>query len=36
MADTNRQVIKRLYEDVWNGNNPNIVEELVHDAYVIH
>lgn len=36
MGDTNRQVIERLYEDVWNGKNPNTAEELVHDAYVIH
>lgn len=36
MADTNQQVIERLYEDVWNGTNPNTAEELVHDAYVIH
>ncbi|AHG02021.1 hypothetical protein HALLA_01595 (plasmid) [Halostagnicola larsenii XH-48] len=36
MVDTNRQVIERLYEDVWNGKNPNTAEELVHDAYVIH
>lgn len=36
MGDTNRQVIERLYEDVWNGKNPNTAQELVHDAYVIH
>lgn len=36
MVGTNRQVIERLYKDVWNGENPNTAEELVHDAYVIH
>lgn len=36
MVDTNQQVIERLYEDVWNGKNPNTAEELVHDAYLIH
>ncbi|WP_436348440.1 hypothetical protein [Natronorubrum sp. FCH18a] len=36
MADTNQQVIERLYAEVWNGTNPNTVEELVHETYVIH
>lgn len=36
MGNTNQQVLERLYEDVWNGNNPTTAEELVHDAYVIH
>ncbi len=36
MGNTNRQIIERLYEDVWNGKHPNTAEELVHDAYAIH
>ncbi len=28
--------IHRLYDGVWNGNEPDIADELVHPEYVIH
>jgi len=28
--------IHRLYDGVWNGNGPEIADELVHPEYVIH
>lgn len=34
--DEHERRLHRLYEGVWNGNDPEIVTELVHDDYVIH
>jgi predicted ester cyclase len=28
--------IHRLYDGVWNGNDPDVADELVHPEYVIH
>lgn len=33
---TPEDTITQLYEDVWNGSNPDTAEELVHEEYVIH
>lgn len=30
------RVLERLYEDVWNGANPDRAAELVHEEYRIH
>jgi predicted ester cyclase len=35
MADHERAV-RRLFEDVWNGANPDTSADLVHDDYTIH
>jgi steroid delta-isomerase-like uncharacterized protein len=26
----------QLYEDVWNGSNPETADDLVHEEYIIH
>ena len=36
MTDSNEDVLRQLYRDVWNGENPDSVDDLVHDAYHIH
>jgi len=33
---THESTLTRLYEDVWNGSNPDVANELVHEAYRIH
>lgn len=33
---TPEDTLSRLYEDVWNGSNPDTANELVHEAYRIH
>lgn len=33
---TPEETLTRLYEDVWNGSNPETATELVHDEYHIH
>jgi steroid delta-isomerase-like uncharacterized protein len=34
--ETPEDTLTRLYEDVWNGANPDTVDELVHEEYLIH
>lgn len=36
MTDEHRAALERLFEDVWNGEDPGTADELVHDEYVIH
>lgn len=36
MTETNKTKIERLYEAVWNDDNPDAADELVHDEYLIH
>lgn len=36
MTDEHRTALERLFEDVWNGENPDTADELVHDEYLIH
>lgn len=36
MSRANPTMVRRLYRDVWNGGNPDSVEELVAGRYVIH
>lgn len=36
MASNHAVAIRRLYQDVWNGENPAVADELVHDDYLIH
>lgn len=36
MAPDHVVTIRRLYQDVWNGGNPGVADELVHDDYFIH
>jgi steroid delta-isomerase-like uncharacterized protein len=33
---TREEELMRLYEDVWNENNPETADELVHETYTIH
>ncbi|ELZ02536.1 ester cyclase [Natrialba asiatica] len=33
---TPEESLERLYTDVWNGENPEAADELVHETYVIH
>ncbi|MDZ7731436.1 MAG: ester cyclase [Natrialbaceae archaeon] len=33
---SNQTILTRLYEDVWNGANPEIASEYVHEQYHIH
>lgn len=33
---TPEDTLTRLYEDVWNGKNPDTATELVHEEYHIH
>jgi steroid delta-isomerase-like uncharacterized protein len=33
---TPEETLIQLYQDVWNGNNPETADELVHEEYVIH
>ncbi len=33
---TPEDTLTQLYEDVWNGSNPNTANELVHEEYQIH
>ena len=33
---TPEDTLTRLYEDVWNGANPDTANELVHEEYHIH
>ncbi|MCO8245928.1 MULTISPECIES: ester cyclase [unclassified Haladaptatus] len=35
-ANEHEDRVHRLYEGVWNGENPDIATELVHPEYVIH
>ncbi|KZN24025.1 cyclase [Haladaptatus sp. R4] len=35
-ANEHEDRVHRLYEGVWNGENPGIATELVHPEYVIH
>ena len=34
--ETPEDTLTRLYEDVWNGANPDTTDELVHEEYLIH
>jgi steroid delta-isomerase-like uncharacterized protein len=34
--ETPEDTLTRLYEDVWNGANPDTADELVHEEYLIH
>jgi steroid delta-isomerase-like uncharacterized protein len=34
--ETPEEALIQLYEDVWNGNNPETADDLVHEEYVIH
>lgn len=36
MTGTNEANLRRLFEDVWNGNDPETAAELVHESYTIH
>lgn len=36
MSNSNEAVLERLFEDVWNGSNPDTADERVHPKYVIH
>lgn len=36
MVETNVAILRRLYENVWNGENPDMADEVVHDQYHIH
>lgn len=33
---SNSAVLERLYEDIWNGEDPSTADELVHEQYHIH
>ena len=33
---TPEETLIQLYDGVWNGNNPEAADELVHEAYTIH
>ena len=33
---TREEELMRLYEDVWNGNNPETADKVVHETYTIH
>ena len=33
---TREEELMRLYEDVWNENNPETADELVHETYTIY
>lgn len=33
---TPEEALIQLYQDVWNGNNPETADDLVHEEYVIH
>lgn len=33
---TPQDTLIQLYEDVWNGSNPDTANELVHKEYHIH
>jgi steroid delta-isomerase-like uncharacterized protein len=33
---TPEETLIQLYDGVWNGNNPETADELVHEAYTIH
>ncbi|MGA9400707.1 ester cyclase [Haladaptatus sp.] len=35
-ANEHEDRVHRLYEGVWNGENPDIATKLVHPEYVIH
>lgn len=35
MADPERSM-RRLFEGVWNGDDPGVADSLVHEDYVIH
>lgn len=34
--NSHEAALERLYEDVWNGADPETADELVHDKYIIH
>lgn len=34
--DEHKNRLRRLYEGVWNGENPDVADELVHPEYIIH
>ena len=34
--ETPEDTLTRLYEDVWNGANPDTADKLVHEEYLIH
>ena len=36
MAPDHAVAIRRLYQDVWNGENPTIADEFIHEDYLIH
>ncbi|CAN5760828.1 ester cyclase [soil metagenome] len=36
MSEENKALIRRAVEDVWNGNDPDAIEELVARDFVIH
>jgi predicted ester cyclase len=35
-AEENKKSLKRLYEGVWNGENPDVADDIVDDGYFIH
>jgi steroid delta-isomerase-like uncharacterized protein len=36
MSNQHATALRRLFADVWNGENPETAEELVHEEYHIH
>ncbi len=35
-GDNNKAVVRRFYEEVWNGGNLDLVEELIAPSFVNH
>jgi predicted ester cyclase len=33
---TSEAALSRLHEDVWNGDNPDTADDLVHEEYIVH
>jgi predicted ester cyclase len=36
MSAENKEVLRRFYEEFWNGGNPDAADELLHADYVDH
>ncbi len=36
MSGANEEIVRRLYREVWNGENPEAAEELIGEAYEMH
>lgn len=35
-ADENKALVRRFFEEAWNGHNPNVVDEVVSPDYFNH